>query len=57
MAVRIIENVPADQVDKYVRLLSDGGATKIQKRAEPDGEFTLVVTYPETGKLVTVHPA
>ena len=51
MAVRVIENVPAGQVDKYVRLLADAGASSVEKRREPDGEYTIVASYTGTGEF------
>lgn len=56
MSVRVIQNVPADQADKYVRLLFDAGATSVEKRIESDGEFTLIATYPDSTQGVVIHP-
>ena len=47
MAIKIIQNVPADQVAKYERLFRDAGATDVDLRPETDGEFTMIVTYPD----------
>lgn len=47
MAIKIIQNVPADQVDALRRLYTDAGATSIEVRVEDDNEFTLIVTYPD----------
>ena len=51
MAIRIIQNVPADEVNKYIRLLRDAGATDVEKRKESDGEYTLIVSYPDKEKF------
>lgn len=46
MAIRIIRNVPADEVEGLTRLLKESGATSVNTDPESDGEFTLVVIYP-----------
>lgn len=47
MSIRIINNVPADQVDEQERIARDTGATSVQRIVERDGEYTLVIVYPD----------
>ncbi|HEY0313086.1 MAG TPA: hypothetical protein VGC56_11400 [Allosphingosinicella sp.] len=47
MAIQIIENVPAAAVDDMEQIARDSGATDVRRRPEPDGEFTLIITYPD----------
>jgi hypothetical protein len=54
MAVPVIQNVPADQVDKYIRLLMDAGAIKVEKRKELGGRYTLIATYPNSRSFSAV---
>lgn len=47
MPIRIIKNVPAHRVDTIIRANQAAGATHVDKLLEPDGEFTLIVTFPD----------
>ncbi len=47
MATKEIYDVPADQVDTYVRLFKENGATDVRVNPQPDDKFTLIVTYPD----------
>ena len=47
MAIKIIRNVPENQVARYERLFRDAGATDVDVNPEGDGEFTMIVTYPD----------
>ena len=51
MAIRFIHNIPADKVDQQIRIQKAAGATKVEPIPEEDGEFTLVVTFPDREKL------
>lgn len=47
MGIRIVNNIPAKQVDAQEQLAWDTGATSVQRVPEQDGEFTLVIVYPD----------
>lgn len=47
MSIRVIHNIPADMVAAQEQLHRDCGATSVTRQPEPDGEFTLVVVYPD----------
>lgn len=47
MGIRIVNNIPADQVDAQEQLAWDTGASSVQRVTEQDGEFTLVIVYPD----------
>jgi hypothetical protein len=47
MATREIYDVPSDEVEKYVRLFKENGATDVKSIRQSDGRYTLIVTYPD----------
>jgi hypothetical protein len=47
MATREIYDVPADEVEKYIRLFRENGATDVKEIPQVDGRFTLIITYPD----------
>lgn len=47
MGIRIINNIPASEVDAQEQLAKDTGATSVQRVPEQDGEFTLIIVYPD----------
>lgn len=47
MGIRVINNIPAAMVDAQEQLHRDCGATSVTRQPEPDGEFTLIVVYPD----------
>lgn len=54
MPIRIIENIPAEDVDTVIRANRVAGATDIKKLKEMDDEFTLIVTFPERERHATM---
>ena len=50
MAIRIIRNVPADEVDAVEQLFEDSGATSVSRAKEEDGEFTVTAIFPDIEK-------
>lgn len=51
MGIRVINNIAADAVDTQEQLAWDTGATSVTRRPEPDGEFTLIIVYPDYEKF------
>lgn len=47
MATREIYDVPADEVEKYIRLFKENGATDVKSIRQENEKFTLIVTYPD----------
>lgn len=47
MGIRVINNIPATEVDAQEQLARDTGATSVQRVPEQDGEFTLIIVYPD----------
>ncbi|WP_298399797.1 hypothetical protein [Sphingobium sp.] len=47
MAIRILRNVPANEVAAVTQLALDTGATSVTPSPETDGEFTLMIVYPD----------
>jgi hypothetical protein len=52
MAIRIIRNVPADEVDNVERMFIDSGATSVSRAKEGDGEFTVTAVFPDIERHV-----
>jgi hypothetical protein len=48
MATTILANVPADQVEHLRILYLDVGATNVEASPERDGQFTLIITFPDS---------
>jgi hypothetical protein len=47
MATREIYDVPAEEVEKYIRLFKENGATDVKSNLQENGQYTLIVTYPD----------
>lgn len=47
MGIRIVNNIPAAEVDAQEQLARDTGATDVRRVPETDGEFTLFIFYPD----------
>jgi hypothetical protein len=45
--ILVVRDVPADDVDLLTAAFKKGKATKVQKTAQPDGNFTLKATFPD----------
>jgi hypothetical protein len=55
MALRIIHNVPAEEVDFIIQLMTDGGAKSATSQEEDDGEFTITAIFPDVEKYVQLR--
>ncbi len=44
--VEKIKGIPDDRVDKIVAMFKADGATKVEKKKEADGTWTVTATFP-----------
>lgn len=51
MSIRIVNNIPASEIDAQEQLALDTGATSANRVPESDGEFTLIIAYPDYEKF------
>lgn len=54
MGIRIVNNIPASEIDAQEQLALDTGATSAQRVPESDGEFTLIIVYPDYEKFAVL---
>lgn len=47
MSIRIINNLSAENADAQEQIAHDTGATSVQRVPEADGQFTLIIVYPD----------
>ena len=47
MAIRIISNVPATELENVEQLFLNSGATSVTHVQEPDQEFTVMAMFPD----------
>ena len=51
MSIRVVNNIPASEIDAQEQLALDTGATSASRVLESDGEFTLIIVYPDYEKF------
>ena len=47
MDVLILRDVPADEVEDKIKKFKRLGATKVEKKKQADGRYTLEITFPD----------
>jgi hypothetical protein len=45
--VVVVRDVPADRVDDVIEGFKNAGATKVTKRKQSNGKYTLRATFPD----------
>ncbi len=55
MSIRFVNNIPASEVDAQEQLALDTGAMSVQRVPESDGEFTLIIVYPDYEKFADLN--
>lgn len=51
MGIRLVRNVPADEVGQWTQYFLEAGATSVEPIPEGDGEFTLKIISPDEERL------